>query len=127
MWLRGRIYDRNGVLLAYNDLSYAVKISDSGRYSDNAVKNKTINNSIDKTLTIIETNGDTYLPIIYNNGQFSYNVGRNLAFKVLRDSYGTESIAALSDEQKLHLQRICLNISVKYTASIMKSLELNTL
>mgnify|MGYP002096760875 CR=1 FL=1 len=33
---RGRIYDRNGVLLAYNDLSYAVKISDSGRYSDNA-------------------------------------------------------------------------------------------
>ena len=67
---RGRIYDRNGVLLAYNDLSYAVKISDSGRYSDKAVKNKTINNSIDKTLTIIETNGDTYsndLPIIYQN------------------------------------------------------------
>ena len=40
---RGRIYDRNGVLLAYNDLSYAVKISDSGRYSDNATKNATIN------------------------------------------------------------------------------------
>ena len=25
---RGRIYDRNGVLLAYNELAYAVKISD---------------------------------------------------------------------------------------------------
>ena len=31
---RGRIYDRNGVLLAYNALAYAVKISDSGTYSD---------------------------------------------------------------------------------------------
>ena len=31
---RGRIYDRNGVLLAYNELAYAVKISDSGTYSD---------------------------------------------------------------------------------------------
>ena len=100
---RGRIYDRNGVLLAYNDLSYAVKISDSGRYSDNAVKNKTINNSIDKTLTIIETNGDTYsndLPIIYNNGQFSYNVEGTSLLRFLRDSYGTVSIAALTDEQK---------------------------
>ncbi|MFR5388182.1 MAG: hypothetical protein ACLTGR_04970 [Eubacterium sp.] len=33
------------VFSAYNDLSYAVKISDSGRYSDNATKNTTINNS----------------------------------------------------------------------------------
>lgn len=100
---RGRIYDRNGVLLAYNDLSYAVKISDSGRYSDNAVKNTTINNSIEKTLNIIEENGDSYsndLPIIYNNGQFSYNVEGTSLLRFLRDSYGTESIAALTDEQK---------------------------
>ena len=27
---RGRIFDKNGVLLAYNDLAYAVRISDSG-------------------------------------------------------------------------------------------------
>ena len=100
---RGRIYDRNGVLLAYNDLSYAVKISDSGRYSDNATKNTTINNSINKTLDIIENHGDTYsndFPIIYNNGQFSYNVEGTSLLRFLRDSYGTESIAALSDEQK---------------------------
>ena len=47
---RGRIYDRNGVLLAYNDLAFAVKISDSGKYSDSNgrkaidIKNETINN-----------------------------------------------------------------------------------
>ena len=27
---RGRIFDRNGKLLAYNDLAYSVKIADSG-------------------------------------------------------------------------------------------------
>ena len=31
---RGRIFDRNGVLLAYNDLAFSVRISDSGTYKD---------------------------------------------------------------------------------------------
>lgn len=119
---RGRIYDRNGVLLAYNDLSYAVKISDSGRYSDNAAKNKTINDSINNTLNIIEEHGDTYsndFPIIYNNGQFSYNVEGTSLLRFLRDSYGTESIAALSDEQKATsaenmFKYLCKTYSVDY-------------
>lgn len=119
---RGRIYDRNGVLLAYNDLSYAVKISDSGRYSDNETKNTTINNSINKTLNIIEDHGDTYsndLPIIYNNGQFSYNVEGTSLLRFLRDSYGTESIAALTDEQKATsaenmFKFLCKTYSVDY-------------
>lgn len=51
---RGRIFDKNGVLLAYNDLAYAVRISDSGKYEDNDTKNRLLNTSIDKTLTIIE-------------------------------------------------------------------------
>ena len=100
---RGRIYDRNGVLLAYNDLSYAVKISDSGRYSDNATKNATINNSINKTLQIIEDHGDTYsndFPIIYNNGQFTYNVEGTSLLRFLRDIYGKRSISELSDEER---------------------------
>ncbi|MGN0321001.1 MAG: penicillin-binding protein, partial [Lachnospira sp.] len=119
---RGRIYDRNGVLLAYNDLSYAVKISDSGRYSDNATKNKTINNSINKTLDIIENHGDTFsndLPIIYTNGQFSYNVEGTSLLRFIRDSYGVESISALTDEQKATsaenmFKYLCKTYSVNY-------------
>ena len=119
---RGRIYDRNGVLLAYNDLSYAVKISDSGRYSDKPTKNKTITNSINKTLQIIEDHGDTYsndFPIIYNNGQFTYNVEGTSLLRFLRDSYGTESIAALTDEQKATsaenmFKRLCETYSINY-------------
>ena len=57
---RGRIFDKNGVLLAYNDLAYAVRISDSGKYEDNDTKNRLLNTSIDKTLTIIEDDYSTY-------------------------------------------------------------------
>ena len=42
------------MLLAYNDLAYAVRISDSGKYNNNAEKNEKLNASIDKTLDIIE-------------------------------------------------------------------------
>jgi penicillin-binding protein 2 len=57
---RGRIFDKNGVLLAFNDLAYAVTISDSGSYSSVSAKNKSINSSIDKALDIIEKNNDEY-------------------------------------------------------------------
>ena len=68
---RGRIFDKNGVLLAYNELAFAVKISDSGTYKDNDIKNATINNAINKTLNIIEEKGDKYsndFQITYENG-----------------------------------------------------------
>ena len=35
---RGRIFDKNGVLLAYNELAFAVTISDSGVYEDTKKK-----------------------------------------------------------------------------------------
>lgn len=60
---RGRIFDKNGVLLAYNDLAYAVRISDSGKYEDNDTKNRLLNSSIDKTLTIIEEKETAILTI----------------------------------------------------------------
>ena len=42
---------------SYNDLAYAVRISDSGKYNNNAEKNEKLNASIDKTLDIIEAKG----------------------------------------------------------------------
>ena len=63
---RGRIFDRNGVLLAYNELAYAVTISDSGTYKDKDgkkatdIKNETVNHAINRTLEIIEEKGDKY-------------------------------------------------------------------
>ena len=53
---RGKIYDCNGVLLAYNELAYSVTIEDvldSGK-----TKNEKLNKTIYKTINIIEGNGD---------------------------------------------------------------------
>ncbi|MDD3240699.1 MAG: penicillin-binding protein, partial [Lachnospira sp.] len=83
---RGRIYDRNGVLLAYNELAFAVKISDSGTYTAKDgktaydIKCETINNAIEKTLNILEEKGDKFtndMPIVYEDGMYSYTVEDN--------------------------------------------------
>ena len=100
---RGRIFDKNGVLLAYNDLAYAVRISDSGKYNNNAEKNEKLNASIDKTLDIIEAKGDTYsndFPIVYEDGQYVFNIMDNELLRFLRDIYGKRSISELSDEER---------------------------
>ena len=100
---RGRIFDNNGVLLAYNDLAYAVRISDSGKYNNNAEKNEKLNASIDKTLDIIEAKGDTYsndFPIVYEDGQYVFNIKDNELLRFLRDIYGKRSISELSDEER---------------------------
>lgn len=100
---RGRIFDKNGVLLAYNDLAYVVRISDSGKYNNNAEKNEKLNASIDKTLDIIEAKGDTYsndFPIVYEDGQYVFNIKDNELLRFLRDIYGKRSISELSDEER---------------------------
>lgn len=100
---RGRIFDKNGVLLAYNDLAYAVRISDSGKYNNNAEKNEKLNASIDKTLDIIEAKGDTYsndFPVVYEDGQYVFNIKDNELLRFLRDIYGKRSISELSDEER---------------------------
>ena len=43
---RGNIYDRNGVLLAYNELAYSVTIEDNGSYATIAEKNEELNHEI---------------------------------------------------------------------------------
>lgn len=101
---RGRIFDKNGVLLAYNDLAFAVKISDSGTYKDIPTKNAVVNQTIAKTLEIIESKGDTFtndLQITYaGNDLYQYTVSGTALLRFQRDSYGVESIDKLTEEQK---------------------------
>ena len=40
---RGNIYDRNGKLLAYNELAYTITIEDNGSYDSTKDKNKQLN------------------------------------------------------------------------------------
>lgn len=101
---RGKIFDKNGVLLAYNDLAFAVKISDSGTYKNNTVKNETVNGVIHKTLKILDEKGDTYsndFKVKYTEGQgYSYTVSGTSLLRFLRDSYGTPTMDTLTEEQR---------------------------
>mgnify|MGYP002623037798 CR=1 FL=1 len=56
---RGNIYDRNGQLLAYNELVYAVTIQDTGTYSSSTERSQSLNSEIAEIITKLEENGDT--------------------------------------------------------------------
>ena len=59
---RGNIFDRNGELIAYNELAYSVTIEDTIPTDTNAEeKNKILNGILDKVLTIVESNGDSVI------------------------------------------------------------------
>ena len=79
---RGRIFDRNGNLLAYDELTYAVNISDSGLYSDKNEKNATINDTVLKTLSILKEYNVSYS----NDFNLGYEKGRGYYYKVEGDN-----------------------------------------
>lgn len=100
---RGNIYDRNGVLLAYNELAYAVTIEDNGNYKNLAQKNRELNQTIYDTLQIIEKNGDSLvndLSIIINpDGEFAFTTSSDIAkLRFLRDVYGKKTIDELDKD-----------------------------
>ncbi|MBQ9632314.1 MAG: peptidoglycan glycosyltransferase, partial [Lachnospiraceae bacterium] len=55
---RGNIYDRNGVLLAYSDLAFAVTIEDSGTFDSEKEKNAALSKCLYEVITHLEKNDD---------------------------------------------------------------------
>lgn len=51
---RGNIMDRNGNILASNELSYSVILEDSGSYDTNRIRNLSLNGEIYRLIQIIE-------------------------------------------------------------------------
>ena len=99
---RGNIYDRYGELLAYNELAYSVTIEDvleSGK-----TKNATLNETISKLITIIESNGDKinsdFNIYVDSNGQYTFAVSGAQLDRFLADVYGKKSFDDLKYAQK---------------------------
>lgn len=100
---RGNIFDRNGNLLAYNELAYSVKIEDvyesSGRQ-----KNAEINSTIYKLIGMVEKNGDNVITdfkvVLNEDGEFEYTVEGTSLLRFLADVYGKTTIDKLSDEER---------------------------
>ena len=82
---RGNIYDRNGKLLAYNELAYAVTIEDNGEYDTRKQKNRELNKVISTVINLVEKNGDT----VVNN------------FGIILDKDNNYMFVAQSDTQRL--------------------------
>ena len=86
------IYDRNGNVLAYNELTYAVSITDSGTYGTRSERNAHLNWVISETIDVIESHGDSLpdtLPIAYDAaGSLSYTQEGTALRRFLADAYG---------------------------------------
>ena len=104
---RGNIYDRNGNLLAYNELAYSITIEDNGSYSSDTKKNIALNAEIAQIITALEKNGDTITNEFRidreSDGSYQFNVTEgNTAWKrFLADVYGKNSYDNLSYNKKL--------------------------
>lgn len=93
---RGNIYDRDGNLLAYNELAYSVTIEDNGSYDTAKEKNATVNAAIENVLQVLDTNGDTtdndFDIALGADGTYSFTVKDNTLLRFLADVYGRSEI-----------------------------------
>lgn len=91
---RGNIYDRNGNLLAYNELAYSITIEDNGTYSSPKAKNAAINQELAQVIDALEKNGDSIINdfkiSMDGNGDYSYNIEESGATwkRFLADVFG---------------------------------------
>lgn len=102
---RGNIYARDGEILAYNELAYAVVIEDSNNLSSSKSGNVALNEIIYNTIKIIERNNDSLISdfsiTLNENGEFEFTTVSDIArLQFLRDAYGVTSIAALDEDGK---------------------------
>ena len=103
---RGNIYDRNGNVLAYNELAYAVTIKDTmPADTDTDEYNEILNSTLDQVLELVEKNGDSVIDsfgIILNSaGEYEYaetNETRKLRF--IADVYGQAYVDDLTPAQR---------------------------
>lgn len=102
---RGNIYDREGKLLAYNELAYSITIEDNGTYSSTSAKNEAINAEIAQVITALEANGDSIVNDfkidLNSDGTYSYNVSGTSWKRFLADVYGETSYSNLGYSNKL--------------------------
>ena len=103
---RGNIYDRNGNLLAYNELAYSITIEDPTS-SDSPVseRNETINAILEQVLEIVEENGDSVINsfgiTLDSSGNYQFSqTNETQRLRFVADVYGYSSADDLTDEQK---------------------------
>lgn len=98
---RGNIYDRNGILLASNTLSYSVVMEDTSEITSNDQRNAVIY----KLIQIIEKSGDTLDTPFYitytENGDFEFTISGSALTRFKKNVYTYALVGKqLTEEQK---------------------------
>ena len=98
---RGSIYDRNGNLLAYDELSYDVDFEDTGEYTTDSV----MNSKVYEIIKIVEKCGDELETSLYlefdDEGNIDYTVSGTTLSRFKADVYGESKIDDLGYNSKL--------------------------
>ena len=98
---RGCIYDRNGNLLAYNELAHSVTIEDV--YESGKMKDYNLNATIHTLVQMIEKNGDHIVSdfkiTLDKNNHYTFTVEGTALKRFLADVYGKRNIEDLEEKQ----------------------------
>ena len=103
---RGNIYDRNGNILASNELAYSVTIKDTVPTDTDAdEKNEILNSTLDRVLELVEKNGDSVIDsfgiMLNSSGEYEFvetNETRKLRF--IADVYGEAYVDDLEEDER---------------------------
>ena len=99
---RGNILDRNGNLLAFNELAYSVTIEDV--YESGRNKNANLNETIYKLIHLIEQSGDQIINdfhiVLDSRGNYQFNVEGTQLLRFLADVYGYSTIDKLEESER---------------------------
>ncbi|MDD3415773.1 MAG: penicillin-binding transpeptidase domain-containing protein [Lachnospiraceae bacterium] len=99
---RGKIYDRNGKVLAYDELAYSVTIEDN--YDSTSSKNQELNDTIYRLINIIEEHNNKLINdfeiVLDKNGNFVFAVEDKKLLRFLADAYGHTKTSELLVKEK---------------------------
>ena len=100
---RGNIYDRNGNLLAGNELAYSATLEDNGEYETDRERQLTLNSIAYHIIKLFKKNGETLnneLKIIINkDGNFEYSVDGMSLKRFKADIFGQAYIEDMKPEE----------------------------
>ncbi|MDD3615861.1 MAG: penicillin-binding transpeptidase domain-containing protein [Lachnospiraceae bacterium] len=136
--VRGNIFDRDGNVLASNQLSYSLTLEDNGSYASTREKNLSLNYEALRINQILESNGDKidfdFHIVIDANGNYTFDIQEGITLQRFRadvfgraliDDLEEDEVAATPDEIMEYLsgnERFCLvNADNPYKAEELSS------